>query len=354
MENNNINATFDDDFAKRLDKRLFELKAYDFYHSIKNYLPLLSQSIRGYKSQDIYFSKCDASTEEMIMTALLFYKDFDKELYNKLNKTLTEKVYFVESPTPFISKFSLEFYDEHIKELENKETILQISEPTNKKGLVNAVGNNFIKKYNRVFREINLNPSDDILGFVTIAHEFAHILTQSVQEMKKEKDKNAGEIESLFIEKVFIDWACKNGIFSEKEYQSCVNLNREQYLGNVILLLEEQDILSRLKPPITKEKLNDFEENLRGDRNYKPLMRRLRIMADGDRNGQRIFRYVVGKIIASELFKDYQENREVTTQKLKNFLNHNTEITLEKSAQLLLGDNYKDRIKNACYRGISK
>ena len=205
-----------------------------------------------------------------------------------------------------------------------------------------------------MFREINLNPSDDILGFITIAHEFAHILTQSVQEMKKEKDKNTGEIESLFIEKVFIDWACKNGIFSEKEYQSCVNLNREQYLGNVILLLEEQDILSRLKPPITKEKLNDFEENLRGDRNYKPLMRRLRIMADGDRNGQRIFRYVVGKIIASELFKDYLKDREGTVKKFKLYLNNNTKFTLEESARFLFGENFKERIQNICQNGISK
>ena len=350
----NKKENFDDNFAKKLDKRLFERKAHDFYFGIRYYLPLLSESIGGYKSQKVSVSKSDATTEEMIETALLFYKDFDEELYNKLTKTLTEKVYTIKSQTPFTANFSQEFYDNHWEEVKDKDTILQISEPTDMEGLVNAVGNHFIKEHNRVFREINLNPRDDTQGFVVIAHEFAHVLTQRVQEMKKEKDETIGEIESLFIEKVFAFWAYKNGLFSEKDYQDFLNLHMEQYFGNVVLLLEERDILSRLKPPITKEKLNDFEENLRGDRNYKPLMRRLEIMADGDRNGQRIFRYVAGEIIASELFKDYLKDREGTAKKFKEYLNNNTKFTLEESARFLLGENFKERIQNICQNGISK
>lgn len=345
--------TFDENFVENLNKNLKKRPFFEFYDYIQRFLPLLKDSIRNQRMQPVEHAKIEMSTREIIDVVLLFYKDFDKELYNKLNDTLMENSFVYKTDSPTRSHLSKNFFDEHKDELEGKSTIFQYSEPTQDGG-VNAVG--VISFDEKNYREINLNPRNNIDSLVVIAHEFAHALAQRVQEFKVMKADAACEIESLFIEHVVVDYFKNIGILTEINYKNSLTQQKNNYLSCAYSILDENKIAQHLKYPVTKNSLENFEKKFQDRPDYEKVMETVRHLAEprADFEGMRKFRYVVGGVVATELYKDFKKDKENTVKKYKEFLNKNAELTLEEAAQFLLGNNYIKRIQSACVSGLNK
>ncbi len=292
-----------------------------------NIYTLLSQIDDITKNENVFaFKTLNTTFVDMYSDVLDFYKQFDFDLYEKLFMTI-----------------------------HNDETIFKHSEPKEKGGMNMA-------RFHDGRREIILNPENNINGKVVMAHEFAHTLSQKIQEIKNPKEDCIWEVESKFIEYVYYDYLLKNGELSEDEYKNFVNMHNNTLKNEVTYILRENDVLNILKQiekPWDEKSFEKFDNIAKNDeryaKNYGPIMRNVEKLAEYDKENVKAshyFRYVVGELVGRTFFTEYKKELEKTgaatetISKFKKFLDTCADITLEQAATILLGENFLDKISN--------
>ena len=305
-------------YAKQLDMLCARRKAHDFYRGLQPLMPAIRKLYRdNITIKAVRPRKTQFTMNDMEKIALAFYNQFDNELYIKLKAVLDDPYVIYEKNEP-------QAFERGISK--------------------NSCGKRMGRPH------IELTPEDDVKGLFAPAHEFAHALSERIQKYVPQKTDCLGEIESKFIEKVFADFLLERDIISQEDYENLKNITKLDLAIDCELLLQENDILSQINTPITKEKLEKFIEDYSDNPNLEVLINRLDEMTFGDslnRYGQYIFRYVVGEVFARALYEAYKFDPEEVKQNFKAFLRCNAEITLEEAGMLLLGDNYKEKIIEA-------
>lgn len=286
---------FDDNFAAKLETECRIRRTHDFYLSdIPKEMLLIAKihrSLPNCKSQPSF--KLDWTKEQMQACALTFYKELDMDLYH----TIKERACDVDN----------EIY---------------ISEP-NDKWHISRVG--FGKKHKRLMIEIN--PEDSVYGVLTFVHEFAHLLPIRAKKRVPQKLDYISEIESHFCELLMIDYLHENGILDDAERENELINYWKAFERDAAWLLQENCLIKKYKLscPVTKESLNRIETESQNDPNHEFLMERLEIMANGRKGGRvehgmHAYKYVFGRLVAKELYEDYQKDKKKTLRRFKKFL----------------------------------
>lgn len=286
------------EIADKLNQKLNQRNSYWFYGQIRPLLAPLSRIIKTKDIQQLKFEKVDLSLGKMQTLALEFFYDLDPDLEEMIGNVLED----VKNTTVFVGK------------------------PQEKSGR-NSVGAKDCKI------EISLHPKNDTMGIVTVAHEFGHTSSQRIQSKIKEKTDCIGEIESVFIEKIFADWLLKKGVISKDEREKMTIAWQNDFIWHARIICEEAYLLDRLKRPITAESLQNLEKQLEEEKRFgwlEILKHRIDIMINGDRfgkqpHGEYEFRYIVGEIVAQALYEDFKKDPKQTIERYKNYLSHNSE-----------------------------
>lgn len=258
---------------------------------------------------NIDFEECSYSTEDMVNICIDFFGQFDGELQQKL-----------------------------ITILNNPEIKIEISQPQ-----PNNRDNKSFCRSGDDGRALFIHPENNIiLGLIVVCHEFAHMLSQRMQENGKPKDGIIGEVESLFIERVFVNYLTKKGIISQKVVEN-YNKTRTNGLLNDIEYCGYRNEVINLARGLNKEKLAELEGKLANNKNGDCLLDILNSLAKNGYDFRE--RYVVGEIGGRVLFERYLKDRQGTTEKFKNYLAHNCELDLGETLQNLLGQGLNDTYK---------
>ncbi len=309
-----------EEFADKLKEACERRHAWDFYGRIRRFFPVM-HSIRrelGHRPR-VDIAKVNYSLKEMKNKAFLFYKDLRPAFYENIKKVLNAP-----------------------------DTILREAEPSEKHGSM-AVGLSGKGQKRKI--EVDLHPFNDVQGMVSVAHEFAHILSERAQKGIGQKTDCIGEIESLFIEKLYLDYLLKNGVISKEEYDRNKEFRKNGLACDLGTIFEEEEILSRLGRDINKEALLKLDNDTKDHRNHDALMHRLDVMVNGkdgrEFHGEYVFRYVVGEVVAEALYQDYLKQPKETLENFERFLQNNAHLSLQGSLDTLLGKNAEKKIGDA-------
>lgn len=190
-------------------------------------------------------------------------------------------------------------------------------------------------------RKISLAPENNLYGLITVCHEFCHMLSQRMQENKRAVDSTIGEVETLFIEKVFANYLLENGIITNAEYENTMMGGDYSLLGDITYCFQRNDLLNIIDcEQLTGEKVDELVDKLKNNPNCDVLLSRLKKMASLSKTSPAdyspIERYVIGQIVGTVLFDRYQNDRQCTIEKFKNYLSHNSELTFSQMLKELL------------------
>lgn len=316
--------------AKKLEEKCRLWGAFDFYKNLRK-IPVFCQNLTEIASQktfkNVTYKKIDANLGQMQEMALDFFHVLDEELCESVWRVL--------------------------EDAEN--TTLFVKEPSEVEG-VNAVGlllqEDYHKKEGKKKEsrkiEILLQPRSNAHGLVTVAHELAHTMEERVQKKKPSKTLSIAEIVPMFVERIYADYLFKIGKIDQEERDNIFKDIQNTYIRNARTIVEENEILSQLSSPISAKELKNLDEKYQGSPRRKILLNRMKIMLDGKNGkevyGEKQFRYIVGEIVSQELYKDFQKEPEKTIQRVKKFAQNNASITAHKGFEMLLGENYEDRL----------
>ena len=330
--------------ATRFNEVVKKRNSYWFYGQIKSVLPFIKKLVTTLDMEEVKFNEIDLTVGKMQTYALEFLYDLDPEFEEKVCDVLENL----------------------------KGTTLFTGRPTEKGG-ENSVGLRKLKKDLMV--DIQLHPQNDIMGIIVVGHEYGHLLSQRIQQRRKQMTDCIGEIESLFIERLFADWLLNKGIITKEERKKIEISWKNNLLGNARGIYEEWVILSNLKQPTFGDDLKNFEQRLVSEEKLSfldLLKKRMVVMIKDDdgqqKHGEYMFRYVVGEVVAEALYQDYKKNPELTKQRFKEYLAHNAEYEFFKKKQFekdgrmvenlvfdknemkkcfttLLGEDYKKKIE---------
>ncbi|MGN1201148.1 MAG: hypothetical protein ACI4R8_02665 [Candidatus Caccovivens sp.] len=318
----NVEAVFDEEFAQKFKEVCERRHAWYFYESTKKFLPFLHKIKNSVDRKKVDLPKVEFNIKDMKSMALVFFQDLRPEFYESIKRVLKAS-----------------------------DTLLKENEPAKEHGLLSVgVKGNKEQPNEKPFIEINLNPENTSMGCVGVAHEFAHILSERVQKRIRPRTDCIGEIESLFVEKLYLDYMLGNGIISKEEYDNNKQMRLNSLLNNLDLMFEEEEILSRLGQDITKESFLKLDSDTKEHGNHDALIRRLDIMVNGQNGkklfGQYVFRYIVGDVVSEALYQDYLKQPNETLNNFANYLEHNAKLNLKGSLQKLLGEEAENKIKN--------
>ena len=355
-----------EEFAARADEVFANRQAHDFIRRISGllgHMERLHSSLHIMSSEKSEWRKTEASFDDMQKLVLLFYKDLDKDIYDRIVSVVagpkTAKITYKNGGVPSKSvvssmqkifkaqNFNIEnfvFYTADLLDPKVADSYRSFA------GIVD-LDKNGVKV---PCRDIVLNVENTIFGYYTIAHEFAHISSQREFEMKRAKEDCVGEIESKFMGKLFNDYMLSWGFVSDEEHKLFDSKERKSFKANLEKIFQERDLLEVVKPPITLEKLTEAEETFRTDpkyaRNYKLLMCRLVETVETKKSAEYIYRYVVGEMVATALYHDYQKDPVATMERYKAFLFSNADKSLPELLEVALGEEYMDKIMLAATR----
>lgn len=341
------------EIAEKLNRKIEERNSYRFYGQIKSVFPALSKFVKAYDIEKVGFEKVDKKIGEIENLVLDFLYDLDPELEENVLKVIEDvdhTVMFVSNP----------------KE-KAKGSFVALRELNGKRGP--------LKKSPRV--EIGLRPQNTSMGLATVGHEFGHILSQRIQERKFPKTDLIGEIEGVFLEKIFADWLLRNNKISKSERDKMNVVWRNNFLLHSRTICEEVDLLSRLKKNISAVNLQKIEKELQDNQKFawkEVLKNRIGVFINGldgkEIHGEYEFRYIVGEIVAGALYEDFKKEPTKTIERFKEYLAHNAEYEFFKKEQVLhdgkvvekvvfdkkectkcfsalLGENFKEKLSNA-------
>ena len=296
--------------ATQFNEVVKKRNSYWFYGQIRSVLPFIKKLVTTLDIEELKFNKLDLSVGKMQTYVLDFLYDLDPELEEKVANVLEDL----------------------------KGTLLYVGKPTEKGG-ENFVGLRKTKKNTVV--DIQIHPRNDSTGILVVGHEYGHLLSQRIQQHCQQKTDCLGEIESLFIERLFADWLLKKGFISKEERKKFDTKWKNNLLGNARGIYEEWVILSNLKQPTFGDDLRSFEQRLISDGKLSLLdllKKRMVVMIKDDdgqqKHGEYMFRYVVGEIVAEALYQEYKKEPDLTLARFKEFLAHNAEYEFFKKKQV--------------------
>lgn len=312
---------FDEDFINRFRKRYVRNNLGKFHRSISPYIPYLVAIRDERMSRPPQYKYLDMTLDEMKTIVMEFYRDINTKYINRHDWVS----YFEDLKND--PRF---FVDEH--------------EPFGDNGGNNSVS---VKDSGLI---LTLNPANNLSGLATIAHEFGHLLSQSSREKREDPKVDClAEIESLFMETVFVDWLEKNEKFSQNQINQYWLYSNNGFVTDCKELITENEVVYRLGGEISKSKFKHIAKDIKGHKNEQELLCKMINVADDGQKliGPYVFRYVVGRAIAFTLFEEYKQNPQETMQKFDDYLRCRCEISsLDEAGEMLLGKNYKRRIMN--------
>ncbi len=286
----------------------------EFYNHIEELLPALIGITERYHSKKPmpHFEKFNFSFADIKNLSLAFFKDFSQELYQRLTKVL-------------------------------KNAKIEYSEPSE----LNEQAENYTDNDGKRVK-ITLNPTNDIKGVCVITHEFSHGVSERNTNLMKNREHLLGEIESLFCEKVYLDWLCENGVISQETVDDKRELHLQDLVENCRMLIDEYRVLKQLAGNYSQENINQVLENEGSPIWLEDTLTRLAYGSGNNKNlwGGFIARYVVGEVVAQLLYDEYQDFPLATSMKFAEYMAQNAEMTLEEGVKFLLGENYKDKINS--------
>ncbi len=337
------NFTFDDKVIQTIEDKCCNVGAHDF----NNYLhqcrfagkPVIDV-LKDIKHEKLY-KKCDCdeqnfylSIDEQKEIVINFYKSLSSELGNKAELILNGKD----------NRYSVNITLDTSKDCSGN--------------VSTENGSNLI--------HFNVNLDGGIHGMRIFAHELSHAISglktksydiinngteaeikEYFSHLGKHNVDSIGEIESFIIESLFMDYLNKQDIISQRDLTIYKYKINNSIIANINTILEESYILDKISPPITPEKFERFEKKIGGlfkSKNYNTIMNRFIFMFQRDEHSgysQYDFRYVVGDVVSSLWFEQYnQSSAQQKQEMIKNFEKYlyNTDTaTLETACHSLVG-----------------
>ena len=360
------NEILTEEFARKADQVFARRRSHDFLRSIGFLLGdmgNLYMDLRPKHKTQVAERKSEHTVEEMVKLVMLFYKDLDQEIYERVASFVNSavRVPYKNGRVPAgkvdgeIQRFFEKTGSRNRNFLFYTKDLLdpKVADTCNSSVGLDVVEQNGEKVDCRV---AVFNIVNTIQGYYTIAHELGHISSQRMVEMKSARADFVGEIESLFMEKLFNNYMLDWGMITEEEHKAHTTKRRESLKNDLSKMLQEADLLSVVKPPITHESLVEAEEIFRTDpkysKNYPYLMLRLAETVNTNRSAAYMYRYVVGELVSSALLDDYIKDPVATMGRYKEFLFSNADKTYGELLTGLLGEGYETKIRQTAGRMV--
>ncbi len=236
------------------------------------------------------------------------------------------------------------------------------------KNLMNVLNNGSIKLYmdypsntnreqdnfnalTRDKRIVSISPRNNTSGLLQVCHELSHTLSQCMQKNMQPKDSVIGEIESLFMEKVFAHYLFEHNMMTKEECDSFAVERDKKLAADIAYCLTRADIMGMIEGPLTEEGVKKIDIITANDPRRAAIIKRLKEMSYVDidpkhsHKYQPVERYIIGQLTSSLLFKQYLQDKGNTMKKYKEFLSHNAEIGLNDSLQELLNCNFRQLVQ---------
>lgn len=314
---------FDNDFIIRFKNKYQGNNLGKFHRYIAQYIPYISKITETREQLPFQFKYLDMTLDEMKSIVFDFYREIDKK---------------------YIKRHDWVSYLEGLKDDPNftSNEKMSLSE-RNGDCSVGVTDNRLI---------LTLNLSNSCTGLAAIAHEFGHLLSQSSRERAISKLDCIVEIESLFMEMVFVDWLGENGKLSQNQVNQYWVYDNNKFVGDCLALSTENELVSRMAGEITKGRFKHFSKEIKGQKNEQRLLCKVINIADKKQKavGPYLYRYVVGRTISYALFEEYKKNPEETMQKFDSYLRCCSDITsLDEAGKMLLGENYKTKVLDCLF-----
>ena len=197
---------------------------------------------------------------------------------------------------------------------------------TGKNNLGGSVGWTGDKKERIVFvgerkRPFSITRKTSLMLIRNWVHEIAHDVSQKHydawhKQHKPETDQSIGEIESMFMEKVFMDYIRKHK--KELSDKKLFDWPKEDEYENAAVKMRAADIR------FTLGRLDEGIEH-----------------PDWGRNDEKRNRYVVGEVVSEIMYRQYQDNPEGTMKTFSEFLKGNAEMTRDQAVEFVTNGKIK-------------
>ena len=86
-----------------------------------------------------------------------------------------------------------------------------------------------------------------------MCHEMSHMLSQRMQRKLRPKDPSIGEIEALFMEKVFAFYLLVNNIMTDEECQQFVAERNNKMMRDIIYCINRAEVMKLIDGKLTTE-----------------------------------------------------------------------------------------------------
>lgn len=176
-------------------------------------------------------------------------------------------------------------------------------------------------------------------GVLTAGHECAHAIGNRSKYNVRPDEDCIGEIESLYTEDLIADVLLDMGLISKEEYQSLRNSKNNDLKKNCEIALNRAKIMKQLSFPVTKEQLEELMLSIEDDPDKEELMKVLKRFPYDRRTAPYVYRYIVGEVVGSKLYENYQNNPDEAMDKFYVMLENNVHYKLEDVTELFFKEN---------------
>jgi hypothetical protein len=176
-------------------------------------------------------------------------------------------------------------------------------------------------------------------GVIIAGHECAHAIGHRSKYNVRPDEDCIGEIESLFTEDLIVDVLLDMGLITKGEYESLRNEKINNLKKNCEIALMRARLFKNLTLPVTKEQLEEIVLSIEDDPNKEELMKRLKNGPYDRRSAPYVYRYIVGEVVGSKLYKNYLEDKEDAMDRFYIMLENNVHYKLKDVTDLLFKES---------------
>ena len=214
-----------------------------------------------------------------------------------------------------------------------------------------SVGHDGDNKY----LEFNVYLHGSIEDLSTTAHELGHAISahhrrlldnvRAGNNVPKRDPANdcVGEIESHIIEGLFVRYLRDKKMLTIGDMEDYKNCSNTSLIKETTTITEEREVLKDLPKNFTRDDVFDLIVKYDQNTDFNKL-RRIEKMAGERREGQYLFRYVVGRVVSDQWLKQYDNADENTKQGMLNtfpdYIDKTDTINLDDACEMLMGQNY--------------
>ena len=212
------------------------------------------------------------------------------------------------------------------------------------------------------FLDFNVYIHNSLDDLRTTAHELGHALSSHhqhliemirsnvpTQEIDKYTQKSfekdcVCEIESHIIERLFNRFLIKKGLYTNEDLENYEKGQQASLFSEINLIREERDIIKNLPCPVSYESLDKLVKGLQKN-NQSRLIDRVKKIHDEDKCSSYMFRYVVGRIVADQWIRGFEnatnhQTRVEMLNKFQAYLDKTHKLDLDSACEDLLGQNF--------------